>query len=263
MNSSTQSNSDHVIVDSSESGLLVEKLNHQYSEYMVKRLFRGFGRVIKVTFVDSLTAAVYFDMVTSADAAMRALRGKEIDGNNLLICKLTRDGGFIINEDTPADFAEFARQAVQQSQISRVNALIGVGSKLSSYIPDSAPLKTGVPENRQYHINHASSMRTPQSQPTGPNPSVMPKEEMLKLLEDEMAAVGTVTLEDVQGMSDADKITYLREFVAPIVGAVEKDKTMEVTEAILTMGIERIVQAINYPEAMFAVIAEVREQKGL
>lgn len=106
-------------------------------------------------------------------------------------------------------------------------------------------------------------MRTPQSQPTGPNPSVMPKEEMLKLLEDEMAAVGTVTLEDVQGMSDADKITYLREFVAPIVGAVEKDKTMEVTEAILTMGIERIVQAINYPEAMFAVIAEVREQKGL
>lgn len=106
-------------------------------------------------------------------------------------------------------------------------------------------------------------MRNPQSQPTGANPAVMPKEEMLKLLEDEMAAVGTVTLEDVQGMSDTDKITYLREFVAPIVGAVEKNKTMEVTEAILTMGIERIVQAINYPEAMCAAIAEVREQKGL
>ena len=34
-------------------------------------------------------------MVTSADAAMRALRGKEIDGNNLLICKLTRDVGIV------------------------------------------------------------------------------------------------------------------------------------------------------------------------
>ena len=113
MNSSTQSNSDHVIVDSSESGLLVEKLNHQYSEYMVKRLFRGFGRVIKVTFVDSLTAlvyrllitcrAVYFAMVTSADAAMRALRGKEIDGNNLLICKLTRDVGIVNDSECRED----------------------------------------------------------------------------------------------------------------------------------------------------------------
>ncbi len=32
-------------------------------------------------------------MATSADAAMRALRGKEINGNNIMICKLVRNVG--------------------------------------------------------------------------------------------------------------------------------------------------------------------------
>ena len=85
----------------SEAGLLVERLDHQFNDAMVKRLFKGFGQVTRIVFLDNYSAyfchyhlihrAIYFDMPSSADAAMRALRGKEINGNSLMICKLIQN----------------------------------------------------------------------------------------------------------------------------------------------------------------------------
>ena len=51
-----QSSPNSTSINASDSGLLVERFNHQYNEYTVKRLFRGFGRVIRVVFLDPFTA---------------------------------------------------------------------------------------------------------------------------------------------------------------------------------------------------------------
>ncbi len=160
--------------------------------------------------------------------------------------------------------ADFARNAVQQAQIARVNAILGLEPEALPVAMSSAS-KPETQNKRNYRHHHAPPPKSQpvQSQPTSSEASEVSKEQVLKVLEEQMAAIGTVTVEDVEEMEEKDKNSYLREFVAPIVGAVEKNQVSEVINEVLRMDVEYIVQAINDPKFMYEAITKAEKQLGM
>ena len=132
--------------------------------------------------------------------------------------------------------ADFARNAVQQAQIARVNAILGLEPEALPVAMSSASKpETQNKRNHRHHHAPPPKSQPAQSQPTSSEASEVSKEQVLKVLEEQMAAIGTVTVEDVEEMEEKDKNSYLREFVAPIVGAVEKNQVSEVINEVLRM----------------------------
>ena len=167
---------------------------------------------------------------------------------------------------------DFARQTVLKNQIMHVNAILGLEtddlpvvlttpqSEYRRSRPRQTPPAKPQPAQPQSAAPSASQGSSQAAPPVNQGPSKESDEQVLKVLEDQMAAVGTVSMEDLEGLSEEEKMSYLREFVAPIVGAVEKDQASEVVNEVLKMTIDCVVQAINDPKSMFETIAKAKKQ---
>ena len=91
------------LLQESENGLLVEDLNVQCNEAMVRSIFRTFGPIQRVQFVDSSVVwgmmrgvrdrAVYFVRTADAMTAKKAMNGQEIEGSKIRISVLVKNGG--------------------------------------------------------------------------------------------------------------------------------------------------------------------------
>lgn len=91
------------LLQESEAGLLVEELDPALDEAAVRGIFRPFGPIQRVQFVDAGVAwvlagrvrrsAVYFVRASDAVTAKKAMNGREIEGARIRITRLVKDGG--------------------------------------------------------------------------------------------------------------------------------------------------------------------------
>ena len=91
------------LLQESEAGLLVEELDPALDEAAVRGIFRPFGPIQRVQFVDAGVAgvfsrrvrrsAVYFVRASDAVTAKKAMNGRDIEGARIRITRLVKDGG--------------------------------------------------------------------------------------------------------------------------------------------------------------------------
>ena len=59
-------------------------------------------------------------------------------------------------------------------------------------------------------------------------------------------------------MEESDKIEYLREFVLPVVAAIDVDNAKTIFDALIARGIEKLLEAMKNGDSMYSAIMEVK-----
>lgn len=132
-------------------------------------------------------------------------------------------------------------------------------------IPHQAlgPINTSMEMTRDYEVRRGDikpkkSNPQPQPQPAGMKKEKgKEREQKIALLEDALAAVGSVEAEDMEGMEEEDKIEYLREFITPVVASIELENPKALADRLLKMEMSKLLEAMQSADAMLNAIEEV------
>lgn len=130
-------------------------------------------------------------------------------------------------------------------------------------IPHQAlgPINTSMETTRDYEVRRGDIK--PKKSIPQPQPAMMNKEkgkereQKIALLEDALAAVGSVEAEDMEGMGEEDKVEYLREFITPVVASIELENPKALADRLLKMEMSKLLEAMQTADAMLNAIEEV------